>query len=162
MEQKKLRKSKNNVQIKHLRLACRHVEEMTKENITKNHAIRILELFTDVYAKLYMGGSATPHHISQVKLWSKEARKLQNRYPKAKPQNHFRVEHGTPRREFASMVLNLYKENKLNEKTINALVNRYWKLAVITLQEDKRLNRIARSKMFNTPEERWSEAGIKF
>ncbi len=41
------------------------------------------------------------------------------------------------------------------------LVKRYWKLAVITLEEDERLNKVARSKTFKTPEERWAAAGIK-
>ncbi len=35
-------------------------------------------------------------------------------------------------------------------------------LAVITLDEDQRLNKYARSPMFDTPEERWREAGIEF
>ncbi len=42
------------------------------------------------------------------------------------------------------------------------LVERYWKLAVITLEEDQRLNKVARSKMYDTPEKRWSAAGINF
>ena len=35
-------------------------------------------------------------------------------------------------------------------------------LAGITLDEDQRLNKYARSPMFDTPEERWREAGIEF
>jgi hypothetical protein len=42
------------------------------------------------------------------------------------------------------------------------LVERYWKLAVISLEEDKRLNKVARSKAFKTPEDRWAAAGIEF
>lgn len=162
MNNKIIKKSKNEVAINHLKLACRHVKEMMNEGITENHAIRILELLTDVYAKLYMGGNASPHHVSQVKLWSKAAKEIKKLHSKAKPQNYFRVEHGTPRREFSRMVLRFYMEKKLNKKTMDHLSKKYWKLAVITLEEDKKLNKIARSKMFDTPEKRWAKAGIKF
>jgi hypothetical protein len=143
-------------------LACRHYEEMVTAGLTPNMAIRTLELFTDVYAKLHKGGSATPHHVDQVDLWSVKARRIRNRIPDAKPRNYFRVEHGTPRRGFAHKVLDSYRKDMLNTKTMAKLVERYWKLAVITLEEDGRLNKIARSKTFKTPEERWAEAKIKF
>jgi len=58
--------------------------------------------------------------------------------------------------------MELYQQNRLTEKTMEDLVGRYWKLAVITLEEDQVLNKVARSKMFDTPEERWTAAGIKF
>jgi len=67
------KRSRNEITIEQLYLACRHVEELMAEGVTENLAIRTLELFTDVYAKLQTGGSATPHHVSQVKLWSIEA-----------------------------------------------------------------------------------------
>jgi len=162
MNNKIIKKSKNEVTINHLKLACRHYKEMRSAGITKNLSVRILELLTDIYAKLYMGGNASPHHVSQVELWSKAARKIKKLLPKAKPKDYFRVEHGTPRREFSCMVLQLYRENKLNKKTMDHLVKKYWKLAVITLEEDKKLNKIARSKMFDAPEKRWAKAGIKF
>ena len=154
--------SRNAITIDQLNLACCHVEEMIAANVTENLAIRTLELFADVYAKLLMGGSATPHHVSQVELWSVKARKLMKRMPNGKPKDLFRVEHGTPRREFARKVFALYQKGRLNEKSMQRLVNRYWKLAVITLKEDQHLNRFARSKMFATPEKRWASAGINF
>jgi hypothetical protein len=53
--------------------------------------------------------------------------------------------------------------NKLNARTMNNLVKRYWKLAVITLEEDARLTKAApRATMFDTPELRWAAAGIVF
>jgi hypothetical protein len=58
--------------------------------------------------------------------------------------------------------LELYREDRLSEKAMVRLVKRYWKLAVITLEEDRELNKVARSKTFETPEERWAAAGIKF
>jgi N-glycosylase/DNA lyase len=45
---------------------------------------------------------------------------------------------------------------------MNTLVKRDYKLAVITVDEDRRLNRIARSKTFDAPEKRWAAAGISF
>ena len=154
--------SKNAVTIDHLVLACRHFEEMIAAGVTENGAIRTLEVFADVYAKLHMGGSATPHHVDQVDLWSVKARRIRNRMPDAKPRDYFRVEHGTPRRGFARKVLDIYRKGKLNAKTMAKLVERYWKLAVITLEEDERLNKVARSKTFKTPEERWAAAKIMF
>lgn len=154
--------SKNAITVQQIELACRHVQEMMDAGITENFAIRTLELFTDVYAKLFTGGSATPHHIDQFDLWSIEALRIRKQYPEAKPKDHFRVEHGTPRRHFARLVLELYTRKELTQEHLNALVERYWKLAVISLEEDKRLNKIARSKMFDTPEERWAAAGIEF
>jgi hypothetical protein len=154
--------SKNALTIEQLSLACRHVVEMREEGVTMNLAIRTLELFADVYAKMYMGGSATPHHVDHVALWSVKASGIRRGIPDAKPREYFRVEHGTPRRGFALMVLGLYQQEKLNSKTMAKLVKRYWKLAVITLEEDKRLNKIAKSKTFKTPDERWEAAGIKF
>ena len=154
--------SKNTVTIDQLVLACRHFQEMVEAGVTKNIAIRTLELFAEVYAKLHMGGSATPHHVDQVELWSVNARRIRDRVPDVKPRDCFRVEHGTPRRGFALKVLELYRKDKLSAKTMAKLVERYWKLAVITLQEDERLNKVARSKTFKTPEERWAEAKIKF
>ena len=154
--------SKNAITIEQLKIACRHFEEMRASGITENLAIRTLELFADVYGKLYVIGNAAPHHVNQVELWSIEAKARRNAKPDAKPRDHFRVEHGTPRRAFAREVLNLYKKNELNTTTMVNLVKRNYKLAVITIEEDLRLNKIARSKIFNTPEERWAAAGIKF
>ncbi|MCK5373665.1 MAG: hypothetical protein KAJ40_00110 [Alphaproteobacteria bacterium] len=154
--------SKNAITIEQISLACRHFDEMTEIGVTENLAIRILEHFADVYATLYMGGSATPHHADKVDLWSVAALEVREEFPDAKPKNHFRVEHGTPCREFARKVMELYYEQKLNQESMGGLVERYWKLAVITLEEDERLNKVARSKMFNTPEERWAVADIEF
>ena len=154
--------SRNAITIEQLNLACCHVEEMMTAGVTENLAIRTLELFTDVYAKLLMGGSPSPHHVNQVELWSVKAKHLKKKNPDGKPKDLFRVEHGTPRREFARKVFTLHEKGKLNEKSMQKLVHRYWKLAVITLKEDQRLNRVARSRMFDTPEKRWSAAGIKF
>jgi len=154
--------SKNKITITQLEISCRHVQEMQAADVTENFAIRTLELFADVYAKVLMGGSVIPHHVSKVELWSVEALKLRKEKPDSKPKELFRVEHGTPRRAFARKVFDLYLENNLNEQSMQSLVHKYWKLAVITIPEDQRLNKVSRSKMFDTPEERWATAEIKF
>ncbi len=156
------RKSKNKITIDQLRLACRHVGEMRKQGVTENLAIRTLELFTNLYAKLSTGGRPSPDHVSHYTLWSCEARRLKKKKPNGKPKDMFRVEHGTPRRAFARMVLDLYNKDRLNEKTMRKIVDNHWKVAVVTLKEDQRLNKIARSTVFPTPEERWGKAGIRF
>lgn len=153
--------SKNRPTIEHLQMACRHVGELMAAGVTENHAIRTLELFADIYAKLHNGGSATPHHVKQVKLWSVAALKLRKANPDAKPLNFLRVEHGTPRRAFARKVLELHGQGKLNDRSMARLVKRHWLLAVITLNEDLRLNKVA-GFTYRTPVERWAAAGIKF
>src|SRR5665213_4593935 len=103
--------SKNALTIDQLQLACRHVEEMIAAGVTENFAIRTLELFADVYAKRHMGGKGqnSPHHVGQVELWSVAAIKMRESTPHTRAGDHFRVEHGTPRRGFARKVLVLYR-----------------------------------------------------
>jgi hypothetical protein len=57
--------------------------------VTENLAIRTLELFTDVYAKLYYGSAASPHHVSQVPpgQWSIAAKKAKEINPHALPKD---------------------------------------------------------------------------
>jgi hypothetical protein len=154
--------SKNAITITQLQLACRHVQEMIAAGVTENLAIRPLELFSDVYAKLRVLGSTSPHHVKYVKLWSIKARALRDALPNAKPKDYFRVEHGTPQRSFARTVLSLYQNGELDEVTMDALVQRVYRLAVITIEEDKTLNKMARSTVSTTPKARWRDAGIEF
>src|SRR5262245_42959248 len=124
----KKRKIRNQVTIDQLKIACRHVKELVKAGVTENLAIRTLELFADVYAKVHLGGSPTPHQVNQVPLqqWSIAARKLRDENPLANGGQHFRVEHGTPRRAFARKVMKLYDKGELNEATMNKLVRTFW------------------------------------
>ena len=149
-----MRRSKNQITINQLNLACRQAVELRDAAVSENLAIRTIELFSDVYAKLLCGGSATPHHVDEVKLWSIAALALRKQLPNAKPRDHLRVEHGTPKRAFARMTLELHLKQSLDETSMGQLVAKYWKLAVITIEEDRRLNETARSKVFDTPEER--------
>jgi hypothetical protein len=162
---KKTVRSVNSITIDHLNLACRHVDEMREVNIRENLAIRILEHWVEIYSKLYTGMSASPNSVRKIPLshWSINARKLRAAIPSAKPQQYFRVEHGTPRRWLAKKVLELYREGKLNQRRMNNLVRRYYRVGVITLEEDARLNKMGmRSKAFARPEDRWKAAGIRF
>ena len=156
--------SKNKPTIEHLNIACRHVQELMAAGVTENLAISTLELFADVYAKLHHGGSATPHHVKQVprSQWSIAAKKLVEKNPAGDTGRFLRVEHGTPRRAFARMVMKLYKANNLSDRTMARIARKSWKLAVITIDEDKALNKLARSKVFASPDERWRAAGIRF
>jgi hypothetical protein len=154
--------SKNAITVEQIQISCRHVDELLHAGVTENMAIRTLELFVDTYAKINAGGSATPHHVDQVELWSKAALAIREKNPNAVPKDNFRVEHGTPRRQLARLILEGYRNEMLNEHWLSELVGRLWRLAVITLDEDKVLNSIARSSLYNSPEARWQAAGIEF
>jgi hypothetical protein len=156
--------SKNRITIDQLSLACRHVDEMRAIGVSENLAIRTLETFADLYAKLALGGTASPHDAKKIPLsqWSVEAKKRKALYPSDPSGKHFRVEHGTPRRSFARDVMSIYALRGLNEQAMFDLAMKSWKLAVITLDEDRRLNKVARSRPASSPEERWRMAGIKF
>ncbi|MBD9359316.1 hypothetical protein [Methylomonas fluvii] len=157
--------SKNSISIEQIRMACGHCEELIQAGVTENLAIRTLEIFTDIYAKLSQeNGNASPHHVNQVpkKQWSVKAKEKIAADPHLKPKDGLRVEHGTPRRAFARMALKLYKKEQLNDENMRELVHQHWKLAVITIEEDQKLNQAARSKKFDTPDERWASVGITF
>jgi hypothetical protein len=156
--------SKNRITIEQLKLACKHFDEMRAEGVSENLAIRTLEMFADFYAKLALGGTANPHYAHDVpkSQWSVEARNLDKQYPGSAPRDRFRVEHGTPKRSFARAVVDLYRRNELTEQAMLNLATNCWKLAVITLDEDRRLNKMARSRAAPSPDERWRAAGIAF
>ena len=91
---------KNDITFEQLRLACKHVDELSNIGVTENLAIRTLELFADVYANVLQGGSPIPHHVELVpkSQWPIKAKELLRQNPNAKPRDNLRVEHGTPRR----------------------------------------------------------------
>ena len=72
-----------------------------------------------------------------------------------------RVEHGTPRRKFAKIVLEAFRASQLDESWMNKHCGELWKVAVITHEEDSKLNKL-RKLEFNTPNERWAYANIEF
>jgi hypothetical protein len=75
---------------------------------------------------------------------------------------YLRVEHGTPRRHFARLVLDAFKKRKLTRTWMNRHCDKRWKAAVITHAEDKRLSEGGRSTLLKTPDARWAAANIKF
>ena len=60
------------------------------------------------------------------------------------------------------MVLERDERDELDEEVMNDLVNRHDKLAVITLEEDARLNSLARSVAYESPNARWAAFDIVF
>jgi hypothetical protein len=64
--------SKNAITIAQLELSCRHLEEMVAAGITENLAIRTLELFADVCAKLRVVGNTSSLYAREIKSWSSE------------------------------------------------------------------------------------------
>lgn len=160
--------SKNYITIHQLALACKHVDELVKAGMTFNLACRSLEIFADCYAQQIVLGISAPLSAERVELkyWSREAKKLKQKHPKlitSQSGRFVRVEHGTPRRAFARMILELSQQDLLTEKSAKGLVRRYWKLAVITLSEDRNLNRNGnRFKMSSSPDRRWKKGGIVF
>jgi hypothetical protein len=58
-------------------------------------------------------------------------------------------------------VLAAFKKKKLTKGWMDRHCQRKWKIAVITHEEDLRLNKLKR-ETFSSPDERWAEARIKF
>ena len=107
--------------------------------------------------ELYAGPNGVPY--DQIDLWSERALE---EYSRTKSTRNFVKEHGTPRTPFAMKILDLYLSGNLTEEAINNNMDYYYKLAVVTKDEDRQLNAIgARSEMYETPNERWAAAGIK-
>lgn len=163
---------KNKITVSQLSLLCEQYETMLEAKFTPNVAIRLVELCADIYGKVRTGGNPGPHSVWQVRrqLWSKmalivlsENPGLQDSKSKMRPKEFFRVEHGTPKRKFAEEVIELHRTSRLSQRSMDDLTDRYWRVAVITLDEDKALSRIgARSRSYKTPESRWAAAGIEF
>ena len=154
--------SKNALTVEQIKLACRHVDELTEAGFSENFAIRSLEIYANYYAKHRLLGRVAPDHASQYEHWSKAARKAKIANPDLAYGRYLRVEHGTPRRQFARLVLESYRKGRLTERSLNDLCRKRWKVAVITHEEDARLSKIGRSSLFNTPDDRWATAKIKF
>lgn len=117
-----------------------------------------LAMFNEGYPHAYDIVSSDAFAIPQthVQLWSVAA--LREKDPRQRI-----VEHGTPRRDFARLIVfRHYVDGKLTEQALNALMDTYYKVAVITKEEDRRLNQLKlRSKMMSTPEARWAAAKIE-
>jgi hypothetical protein len=131
--------SKNAPTIKQLKIACRHVAELRAAGMTENLAIRNLELISDCYAKFRILGNVNVDYADHYKLWSKAARGAKVAHPKWAYGRYLRVEHGTPRRQFARDVLEAFKNKQLSKKWMDIFCDKKWRVAVITHEEDKNL-----------------------
>lgn len=151
----------NKPTIEQLNICCRHVDELIKAKMSKNLAIRTLELVADLYAMTIAGDKAGVWNVNKVphNQWSLAAVRAKKQKPNANAGSYLRVEHGTPRREFAGKIRGLYQMKCLNKKTMAHRVKKYWKIAVITHIEDAKLGR---RKTFKNPQQRWYAAGIRF
>ncbi len=151
----------NTVKILHLEIACRGMKELLHARMTENFAIRHLEFLVNNYAKQKIVGKLSPDYADEYPLWSKAALAAKKANPNLKYGQYLRVEHGTPRRRFARLVYEAYQEGKLTQDWMDNHCGTLWKVAVITHEEDRRLNMVAK-KIFKTPEERWAAADIEF
>lgn len=159
--------SKNQYTAEQIGLVCRHVGEQCQAGISENFALRSLIVMVDAYAKLRKLGVANPDRADQFETWSVAAVELWKRKKDEKPPppfgRHLRNEHGYGKSAFARRVLKTYKDSggHLTEETMDSLVDKYWRVAVVTLYEDKRLNGRDRSNEGQrSAEERWKEADI--
>jgi hypothetical protein len=153
--------SKNSITIEQLNLACRQHEEMLALGVTENFSIRQLEMFVNAYAKLRVIGHVSPDHVGHYELWSDAAISLRRKNPNCQKDGLLRVEHGTPRRQLARIIYQQWKTAELSEAWMDQTIQDLWKVAVITVEEDRRLNKTARSKLFDSPFERWRSSGIE-
>ena len=151
--------SKNAVTVEQLAIACRNVGELRAAGMSENLAIRNLEQFANMYAKLRHPGHLSPDHVRQYRRWSLKALEAEAANPGRRHGEYLRVEHGTPRRQFARMVLSGFESGSLSEEWLNDLCDRMWRVAVITHEEDRLL---CRSSDMGDPEARWRSAGIEF
>lgn len=154
--------SKNTVTVEQIEIACKHVDELLAAGMTENLSIRNLELFANCYAKLRLIGNASPDRPEHFTLWSRAAQELKSGSISRLTGRDLRCEHGTPRRQFARIILDQYRASGFNRQWLDNLCDERWKVAVITCEEDKRLNKIARSTLFERSEDRWAIAGIVF
>ena len=153
--------SKNSITIEQIRITASCMEQLLESGMTENLAIRHLEKLVDVYAKFKIIGKVSVDHVDEFSLWSKAALKAKEDNLDKKAGEYLRVEHGTPRRKFARLVLDAFKEGKLNKIWMDNHCSELWKVAVITHEEDSRLNKI-KTREFETPDARWASVSIEF
>lgn len=153
--------SVNALNVEQVSLLCRHFCEAIDAGINENTAIRTLEQAVDATARYRSLGHSKPVKVHDIPdgRWSVAAKLALTANPKTKFGDYLRIEHGSPKRAFTRLVLALYRGKTLNLNSFHDLIDRHWKLAVITIEEDRRL---ARTAMFESPEQRWAAAGIKF
>ena len=159
-------KSTNEVSIEQLEMVCRHVAKQEKVNLSENYRMRLITLLADTYAKQHVIGTTSPDRADMFRKWSIEAIRVWDKALKEdknpKYGKYLRNEHGYGKTMFARRVVQAYENagGSLTRRAMNKLVKEYWRVAVITLEEDKRLDRTNKKKL--PAEERWANADIEF
>jgi hypothetical protein len=141
-------------------LALAYMKKLRDAGVTHNKVHREIMFRIDGANNARKGhySGAKGFNKSTIDLWSAKALAAFKKDPTVK----LRVEHGSPRTPFAQRIFNLYLRDKLTEKLFNKMLDEHYKLAVITLEEDKRISANGhRSVMHDTPDMRWKAAGIK-
>jgi hypothetical protein len=129
-----------------LMLTLKNYHELLDAGLSRNWCGRTLYMVIDIYASQSVRGLPIPV--------SKAARGL--------PKSQCRYEHGTPMSAIITMFIEDYKKGILTKES-SLETAKLWRVAHITLEEDKRLNASGlRSKAMNLPHERWSQVGIEF
>jgi hypothetical protein len=122
---------------------------MNRAGIPENLSIRSLVAVINVYAsEIHHGKTVAVSRAAQQAIGRRGATVL---------------EHGTPRYEFTRLFAKAHRENRLSEDLAKGLIQKYWVVAHVTKEEDQRLRDLGlRSKMMDTPFDRWSAAGFVF
>jgi hypothetical protein len=104
----------------------------------------------------YAHVSAVSVPLDSVPVWSVAAKR-------AISSKEVMIEHGTPKSEFVKLVYDVYLAGKLTEEMPVSMIENLWKIAVITKEEDARLNGAGlRSKRLESAEDRWAAVCIQF
>jgi hypothetical protein len=143
----KKRRADKAVTYAHILAACEAYEIMHDSGVPENLAIRSLRDMVNVFA-------SEVHHGKEVMV-SVAARGL--------PKSMVRLEHGTPRTELTRLFIVKWRAGELTADAARTLIQNHWDIAHITIEEDLRLNSLGlRSKLMESPLDRWKMAGIEF
>jgi hypothetical protein len=131
----------------HIIAGCKAFDIMHDAGVPENLAIRSLRDMINVYA-------SEVHHGREV-VFSAAARGL--------PKSQLILEHGTPRTELTRLFLKAYHADELTDDLARNLMLKHWDIVHISREEDLRLNSVGlRSKLMESPLDRWKMAGIEF
>ena len=125
---------------------------MTDAGVPENLSLKIFDVLVNVYASEIHAGRPVPFSRAAQQVLAKGGSK-----------RDLILEHGTPRRALTLHLLKVRRANKLSEDAMKQIIEKYWAIAHITKEEDQRLRDLGlRSKMMDTPRDRWGAAGIEF
>jgi hypothetical protein len=134
------------------------VKQLEALGTSENAYYLLIDDWIDGYMRSLMHEfTAGPYHPLKTRHWSRKAIEAYKNDKKSL----LRVAHGTAKRNISRLVFAHYKAGKLTEDTMLAIAQRYWKIAVLTKEENSRLDKVARSTMHDTPDERWALIGAE-